>query len=157
MQKATEILQKQTSLFGKEELTFYEEDFHANPSQQQAKEREQAMTAISGKKCLEQYEKFNRPGLWAKMFVASLIGMEGWYSTKCNLTWKLKATKSHRFYLQLAPSTHLTGEIGFGLLPTPAAMEGFNTGQPYLTETGTIRNKNKDGSSSRMGLGFVIG
>jgi hypothetical protein len=49
--------------------------------------------------------------------------MEGWYSMKCNLTWKLKATKLHRFYFQLVPSTpHIEG-IESGLLPTPKVME----------------------------------
>jgi hypothetical protein len=45
--------------------------------------------------------------------------MEGWYSTKCRLTWKMRATKSHRIYFQLAPSMLPIGEIGFGLLHTP--------------------------------------
>jgi hypothetical protein len=54
--------------------------------------------------------------------------MEGWYSTKCRLTWKLKGTKCNRFYFQLAPSTLPTEGIEFGsapseMLPTPKAME----------------------------------
>lgn len=49
--------------------------------------------------------------------------MEGWYSTRCRLTWKLRAMKSHRFYFQLRVSTLPTKEIEFGLLLTPTTIE----------------------------------
>jgi hypothetical protein len=86
------------------------------------------MRDISGRKCCEQLEKFNHVGLWVKMFADLLIGMEGWYSTKCKLIWKLKATKSHRFYFQLAPSMLPIEETGFGLLllKTPSAMDSYS-------------------------------
>jgi hypothetical protein len=61
--------------------------------------------------------------LWAKTFSALLIGQEGWYSTRCRLTWKLKGTKYNRMYFQLVPSTHRTEEIDAGLLPTPTAIQ----------------------------------
>ena len=102
---------------------FSQEDSLANHTLRQGKDLERKMSAISGRRCLEQFEKFSRPGLWAKTFAALLIGMEGWYSTRCKLTWKLKATRSHRFYFQLAPSMLPTEGIGFGLLPTPGAQE----------------------------------
>jgi hypothetical protein len=51
--------------------------------------------------------------------------MEGWYSMRCKLSWKLRATKSSRFYFQLVPSTHPTEETEYGLLPTPKAMDGI--------------------------------
>ena len=62
----------------------------------------------------------------AKTFPALLIGMEGWYSTRCRLTWKLKGTKYNRTYFQLAVSTLPTEGIGSGLLPTPVANENGN-------------------------------
>lgn len=89
---------------------------HASHTAQQESDLERKMTATSGRKCLEQFERFNRVGLWAKTFAGLLIGMEGWYSTKCSLIWKMKATKSSRFYFQLAPLTRPTDGIGFGLL-----------------------------------------
>ena len=92
---------------------------HVNRTAAQANDLEKKMSDTSGRKCLEQFGKFNRATLWAKMFAALLIGMEGWYSTKCRLTWKLKATKCSRFYFQLVPLTHPIEGIGFGLLPTP--------------------------------------
>jgi hypothetical protein len=42
---------------------------------------------------------------------------------RCKLSWKLKATKSHRFYFQLVPSTLPTEGIEFGLLLTPTTRE----------------------------------
>jgi len=111
-------LQKQTSLFTAEELTSLRADFPVNHTQWQGSDLERKMSATSGRKCLEQYEKFNHVGLWAKTFSASLIGMRDWYSRRCRLTWKLKGTKYNRTYFQLVPSTLPTEEIGFGLLPT---------------------------------------
>ena len=98
---------------------------HANHTAQQVSDLEKKMTATSGQKCLEQFEKLNRSGMWAKTFAGLLIGMEGWYSTKCRLTWKMKASKLSRFYFQLAPSTLHTEGIEFGLLPTPRASESI--------------------------------
>lgn len=84
----------------------------------QESDSEKMMNATCGHTCLEQFVKFDRVGLWAKMFSGLLIGMEGWYSKRCKLTWKLKGTKSNRMYFQLLPSTLRTEETGFGLLPT---------------------------------------
>ena len=78
----------------------------------------QPTLATSGQSSLELFAKSDRAGSWAKTFAALLIGRGDWYSTRCNLTWKLKVTKSSRSYFQLAPSTPRTGEIGSGLLPT---------------------------------------
>ena len=80
------------------------------------------MSATCGPRCLERYERLPRVGLLARMFAGYLVGMEGWYSTRCKLTWKLVGTKSGRLYFQLAVSTLPTDGIGFGLLPTPTAM-----------------------------------
>ena len=91
---------------------------HASHTAVQENDLERKMTATSGRRCLEQFERFDRATLWAKTFAALLIGTEGWYSTKCRLTWKMRATKSHRIYFQLVPSTLPIGETGFGLLPT---------------------------------------
>lgn len=91
---------------------------HASRTAAPGSDLERKMTGTSGRKCLEQFEKFNRAGLCARTFAALLIGTEGWYSTKCRLIWKLRATKCSRFYFQLVPSILLIDGIGFGLLPT---------------------------------------
>ena len=97
-------------------------DSLANPTQAQENEKEKKTNAIYGQKCLEQFEKLNPNGLWAKTFADLLIGMEVWYSTRCNLSWRLKGTKSNRFYFQLLASTRRTEEIESGLLLTPTAV-----------------------------------
>ena len=112
---------KQISLFTKEELTFSLEDFPASPTQAPENDSERRTNAIYGPKCLEQFERFSRVGLWAKTFSALLIGTGDWYSRRCRLTWKLKGTKYNRLYFRLQASTLPTEEIEFGLLPTPRA------------------------------------
>lgn len=112
---------KQISLFIEERSTLSQEDSLVNPTHPQESDSAKKMRDISGRKCLEQFEKFPQVGSWARTFAALLIGMEGWYSMRCKLTWKLSATKSSRFYFQLVPSTLRTEEIGYGLLPTPLA------------------------------------
>ena len=114
---------KQISLFTEETSTLSQGDSLANHTQAQESDLAKKMRDTSGQKCLEQLEKFSRVGLWARTFADLLIGTGDWYSTRCNLTWKLKATKSSRFYFQLVPLMHHTDETASGLLPTPTAGE----------------------------------
>ena len=114
---------KQISIFTEEQLTSSQEVFPASPTHSQESEKEKTMTATSGRKCLEQFERFNRVGSWARTFSALLIGTGDWYSMKCKLIWKLKGTRYNRLYFQLAPSTHPTDGIGFGLWPTPNCVQ----------------------------------
>ena len=151
------ILKQQTSLFTEDQSTFSQEGSrnHVNPIQSQEKEKEQTMIDISGRKCLEQFGKFNRATSWAKMFAASLIGMEGWYSMRCNLTWKLRATKSCRFYFQLAVSTPPTDGIEFGssLIKTPTVMGGHVTSgkaNPVSGNSGTLAQEIMSGYQPTM-------
>ena len=116
-------LQKQISLFTEDKSTSSQEDSLASRIVSQGNEKAKKMNATSGQKCLEQFEKFNHVGLWAKTFAALLVGMEGWYSMRCKLTWKLKGTKSNRLYFQLAVSTLPTEGIESGLLLTPTTNE----------------------------------
>lgn len=134
-------LPKQISLFTEEELTSLREDFPVNHIQQQENDKARKMNAICGQKCLEQFEKLSRPGLWAKTFAVLLIGMEGWSSKKCRLTWKLKGTKYNRSYFQLRASVLPTKEIGFGLLLTPTATIG-GAEHPEKTEERNRKYKN---------------
>ena len=96
---------------------------HANRTQLQESGSGNRMNATSGRKCLEQLERFNRVGSWGKMFLALLIGQEGWYSTRCKLTWKLKGTKYSRLYFQLVPLVRHIGEKEYGLWPTPTSVQ----------------------------------
>ena len=95
-----ETSKKQISLFTEDKSTSSQGDSPANHTHQQVNDLERKMTVTSGEKCLEQLERFNHVGSWAKTFVALLIRMEGWYSRRCKLTWKLKGTKYNRLYFR---------------------------------------------------------
>jgi hypothetical protein len=117
-----EISNNRISAVTGEQLTLLPEDSLASHTAQQENGSEKRMSAICGQKCLEQYGKFSRAGLWGKTFAALLIGMEGWSSTRCRLTWKLKVTKCYRFYFQLRVLEPRTGGTAFGLLHTPQGL-----------------------------------
>lgn|ERR1051325_1750685 len=156
------IYEQQTLPFGEIESICSQEDGHANQFQQQGNEREKKMFATYGQKTLEQFGRFNRASLWAKTFAGLLIGKGEFYSTRCKLTWKLKATKCSRFYFQLQVSTLPTDETGYGLLPTPTVVDSAGT-----TELSKIdarrkrmkaRNNGKNGTKySGNGFGMTLG
>ena len=70
-------LLKQTSLFTEDKSMYSQEDSLANHIQPQESSLVKMTKDISSQKCLEQYEKFNRNGSWAKTFSALLIGGGG--------------------------------------------------------------------------------
>jgi hypothetical protein len=140
---------QQTLLFTEEKSTSSQVVFLVNRTQPLENDLEKKMTATSGQRCLEQYERFSRPTLWGRMFSDLLIGMEGWYSTKCRLTWKLKGTKYNRLYFQLVPSTHPTEGIEFGLLPTVTTQETPHL-QAQLTQSN--RRKTLKGNSHSLNI-----
>ena len=111
----------------------------ANPTAPQANDLEKKMTATSGQRCCDAFERFPRVGSWAKTFSALLIGQAGWSSTRCRLTWKLKGTRFNRMYFQLQASTLPTEGIESGLLPTATAQDfkrrGPNSKQQGLSNT----------------------
>lgn len=148
MQSVTMISQKQTSLFTEEQLTLLQEASIASHIHPQENASAKKIRDISGRKFLDAFERFPRVGLWAKTFAGLLIGMEGWYSMKCRMTWKLSATKSSRFYFQLVPSTIRTEGIESGLLPTPQAMDMMTNPTRKITESGRIiSNQGHNGSA----------
>jgi hypothetical protein len=135
--------QKQISLFTEEQSTSLVEASLANPTQMQESDLAKKMRDTSGQRCLEQLGKFSQVGLWARTFADLLIGTGDWYSTRCKLSWKLKATKSSRFYFQLVPLTHHTEETEYGswLLKTPTTMDGeVSSGKkkPISGNSGTL-------------------
>jgi len=128
------------------QLTLFQEDSLVSPLVLPGSERARKMTVTSGLKCSELLGRSSRVGSWAKTFTGLLIGMEGWFSNRCNLTWKLKATTSQRMYCQLQVSMHPIKDTGYGLsrtmlnmtpsgrrkiIPTPVALDGLS---PSLAE-----------------------
>ena len=104
--------------FGETVSTFSPADSRASRSASPVREKAREMTAISGRRCLELFGRFVPAGSWAKTFSDLLIGREDWFSSRCGMTWKLKATKSNRSYFQLAASMLPTYATERLLLPT---------------------------------------
>lgn len=113
--------------------TLFQEDFLANLSPLPGNNEARKMTATSGLKCYELLERLNRKSLLAKTLLESLT----WHSTRCFLTWRVKATKQRRLLFQLVPSTPLTDEIEYGLLPTPntGGMDGGSNSGFIITNS----------------------
>jgi hypothetical protein len=105
--------------------TLLQEDFHANLSALQEKEREQMMIATSGMKLLESLPNVNRAGLLGKMLKDLLTSTTAWSSDRCKLIWKIKVSKSNVLLFQLQASVHgIKGkESGYDKLPTPTTMD----------------------------------
>lgn len=121
-------LPKQTSLFTEETLTSLREDSRVSHSVQQEIEKEQRTLGTFGRKCSVLYEKFAPVGSLERTFMDLLVGMEDWYSTRCALTWRMKASKSSRLYCQLQASTLHTSETESSLLlKTPCAMDAYSS------------------------------
>lgn len=114
---------RQTSLFGEDESMSSQAGSHASPTQWQGSDSAKRTSAIFGRQCLQRFEQYPRAGSWAKMFSALLIGMEGWSSTRCRLTWRLKGTRFNRMYFQLQVSTLPIEGTGCGLLLTPSTVD----------------------------------
>ncbi len=80
------------------------EDFPANHSALQEKEKEQQMIATSGMKLLESLPNANRGGLLEKMLKDLLTSTTAWSSDRCKLIWKTKVSKSNVLLFQLQAS-----------------------------------------------------
>jgi hypothetical protein len=80
---------------------------------------EQRTRAISGRKCLDSYEKSGRDGSFAKTLLATLNSV----STPYSMTWRMQATPQRHSLFQLAPSGRRIGGTVYGLLPTPLASD----------------------------------
>jgi len=98
----------------------------ASPSVPPENSEARKMTAGSGQRCLGLFAKSDPVGLLAKTLLESLR----WRSTRCLLTWKVKATPAKRLLYQLAVSTPRTKETGCGLLPTARAGDRTAKGNP---------------------------
>ncbi len=123
-----------------ERLTSSPQASLASPPPALEKEKAQAMTAGSGRRCLQRFKRLVRDGSsWRMSLVSSLLRQE-WYSSAVFLTWKLKGTRFNRCLFQLAVSAPRTRENDFGLLqsPMPSDVDGGRTtkGSKRQGETG---------------------
>ena len=147
---------KQTSLFGTDASTYSQADSRVSPTQSQVIDVGKRTSDISGQRCLERLEKLNHVGSLAKTFTALLIGMTGWSSTRCKLTWKMKGTRFNRIYFQLRASTLPISEIESGLLPTATAQD-FKRRGPKSKQQGLSNTENWVGMLPTPTASDIIG
>ena len=86
----------------------------ASPSARLGSAKAQRMTAISGRRCYELLSKRDPLGCLLKTWLVT----SRWVSTRCWLTWKVKATPHGRLLFQLVPSMPRTEETESGSSPT---------------------------------------
>lgn len=123
MPNNTETSKNSTRQLTLDELISSQEGSPANPTLSPESERERRTSATCGRRCCALFENAPRATSWARTFAGLLVGMEGWYSKRCALTWKLKGTPYNRSYFQLAVSVLHTEETASGLLLTPTTRE----------------------------------
>ena len=87
-----------------EQLTLFQGDSLVSRSVQPGSAEAVKMTVTSGQRCSELLGNCGPVGLLVK----TLLESSTWHSTRCFLTWKVKATKQGRLYFQLAASTPRT-------------------------------------------------
>jgi hypothetical protein len=134
MPNNTETSKNLTRQLTLDELIYSQEGSPANPTPSLESERERRTNATCGQRCCALFENAPRATSWAKTFAALLVGMEGWSSKRCALTWKLVGTPFNRSYFQLLPSVLPTDEIASGLLPTVKTLDSHK--QRKLDENG---------------------
>lgn len=121
-----------------EQLTLFPAASHASPSPKPDSAEARAMTATSGRRCLELSTSYGPLGSLERMLLTSSI----WRSTMCFLTWKVKATPHGRLWFQLAASALRTKDTDLQSWPTPTAMDA----------SGLARHRRMDASPTRSML-----
>lgn len=106
------------------EQTFLPGVSPASPFLSPGSEKAQAMTVSSGRRCFASFAKRGPVGSLLK----TLLELSPWHSTRCFLTWRVRATKRRRLLFRLVPSMPRTEETDCGLLPTITA-ESYGTNQ----------------------------
>ena len=154
------------------QLPLFPADSPVSLSVQLGSEEAEAMTATSGRRCLESFKCLVPGSSWQRTFLASLLSSPAWHSRLCLLIWRLRDTKRGRVLFLLRASVPRTSDTGYSLWPTPDANSGERYGQnpqrvnpertytindavrmwPTPTENG---NYNRKGASASSGDGLA--
>lgn len=134
------ISEKSTAKNGEEKSTYSQEDSPVSLFPPLESEKEKTITATSGQKCYESYERFARHGSSLKTCVDYLLCKTEWYSSKSVLIWKPMVMKFNRFVFQLVPSTPPTEGIDSGLLHTPRALMIEETPENFRNRMNDSKN-----------------
>ena len=131
-----------------EQLTLFPAASRANPSPKPDSAEARAMTATSGRRCLELSTSCGLLGSLERMLLTSSI----WRSTMCFLTWKVKATPHGRLWFQLVASALRTKDTDLQSWPTPPAMAAAGLARPLQLNLYSS-SKSPTTSSSRLASG----
>lgn len=149
------ISQKQILENGKEQLMSSREDFHANRSVWPEREREQKITATSGRNLNVPYGKSNRLGLLVRMLLASYQ----WYNPARRLTWKISRLRSTRINKSLSskpsartlkPKDILSNRLLYRLVPSVHPIEETESGSSLITTASDYEKKGAKENRIRM-------
>ena len=138
-----------------DELISLQEGSPVNPTAWPESERERRTSATCGPRCCALFENAPRATSWAKTFAALLVGMEGWSSKRCALTWKLKGTLYNRSYFQLAVSAHPTDGTESGLLLTPTTCEDVRDTDKFMKRMEKYDNRTTVPNLATQVLGML--
>ena len=100
-----------------EQLTLFAAGSPVNHTPKPGSDEARTMTAHSGLRCYELYEKLTPLGSLVKTLLAS----KQWASTVAYLTWKVTGSQSKRLIFRLVESEPSIGAIDFGSLETPTS------------------------------------
>lgn len=106
-----------------DELIYSQEGSPVSRTQYLENEKARMTIATCGQRCCALFENAPRATSWAKTYAALLIGMEGWSSRRCGLTWKMRGTTYNRSYFLLQVLEPHISDIESGLLLTPTTRE----------------------------------
>lgn len=115
------------------QLTLFAGESHVSQPVLPGSEEARKTTVGSGLRLLELLKNSSHVGLSLKTLLGYCLSSKELYSTKCYLTWKIRATKQGRLIYQLAVSMPPTDDIESSLLPTPYAWDAQRgpSSQPY--------------------------
>lgn len=125
-------------------LPLFPEDSLVNHSPLPGSVQARKMTAISGRRCLESFVSYSRPGLSVKTFMDYFLSMTVWRSTALWLHWKLKHTRHGYSIIRLRAWEPPIDDTGSSLWPTASARDWKDTPgmkQEAFDKSGSFRNR----------------
>lgn len=139
------------------QLTLFAAGHLANPLALPGSEQARQMTATSGRKCLDSFERLTHAP--APLFLRMCLEASIYFSPLFYLTWNLRGIPgTTRWFFLLQHSARPTSESESSLCPTPTNSDDRQRkpGNPHITSNGTIRHVNQDGDQSFMRLSQVV-
>ncbi len=126
-----------------QQLTLLQGDSLASLTVLPGSEEAQKTTATSGRNLSALLENSNQDTSLPRTFLESSPPI----STRCYLTWRVKATPARRSIFQLSHSMPRTDESGFSLWPTASAQ---TAGEGPLSDKATNKDGNKPKQNERV-------